>query len=51
LLSGGISWRASGVTKAATLARMGPAMAADPAFALLIGQLYDRAEAAGMLAR
>ncbi len=51
VLSGGISWRASGVTKAATLGRMGPAMAADPAFAVLIGQLYDRAEAAGMLAR
>jgi hypothetical protein len=29
----------------------GPAMAADPAFALPIGQLHDRAEAAGMLAR
>jgi putative hydrolase of HD superfamily len=50
VLSDGISWRAAGVTQAATLGRMGPAMAADPAFAALIGQLYEKAEAAGMLA-
>lgn len=44
VLSGGQAWRDHGVTRAATAPRMEPAMAVDPAFASLIGRLYDRAE-------
>ena len=44
VLSGGLAWREHGVGAAATLPRMGKAMAVDPVFASLIGQLYDRAE-------
>lgn len=44
VLSGGQAWREHGVTRADTLPRMAPAMAVDPAFAVLIGRLYDRAE-------
>lgn len=51
VLSGGYAWMSNGVTRADTEARMGPAMAADPIFATLIGRLYEQAEAAGMLAR
>ena len=49
VLSGGQAWREGGVTRAQTLERMGPAIAADPAFAALIGRLYARAEADGLL--
>ena len=49
LLSGGQAWREAGVTRARTEPRMHPAMAVDPAFATLIGLLYDRATAAGHL--
>lgn len=49
VLSGGQAWREHGVTRADTLPRMGPAMAVDPAFATLIGRLYDRAEDAALL--
>ncbi|WP_137126554.1 HD family hydrolase [Roseomonas sp. HF4] len=44
VLSGGQAWKEHGVTRADTLPRMAPAMDADPAFAALIGRLYDRAE-------
>lgn len=49
VLSGGIAWREHGVTRTDTAPRMGPAIAVDPAFATLIGRLYDRAEAGGLL--
>lgn len=49
VLSGGLAWQAHGVTYADTLPRMGPAMAVDPAFAAVIGALYARAAAGGML--
>jgi putative hydrolase of HD superfamily len=49
VLSGGQAWREHGVTRADTLPRMGPAMAVDPAFAALIGRLYDQAEDAALL--
>jgi putative hydrolase of HD superfamily len=50
VLSGGLSWREHGVTRAETAPRMDPARAVDPAFAALIDVLYARADAAGMLA-
>ena len=37
------------MTRADTAPRMGPAMAVDPAFATLIGALYERARTGGML--
>ena len=49
VLSGGQAWREHGVTRADTLPRMTPAMEVDPAFATLIGRLYDRAEALRLL--
>lgn len=49
VLSQGVAWRAHGVTRADTAPRMGPAMAVDPAFATLIGAMYERASAGGML--
>lgn len=49
VLSGGIAWREHGVTRADTAPRMDPAMAVDPVFAMLIGRLYDRAEAGRLL--
>jgi len=49
VLSQGVSWRAHGVTRADTTPRMHPAMAVDPAFATLIGALYERARTGGML--
>lgn len=49
VLSGGQAWREHGVTRADTAPRMDPAMAVDPAFATLIGRLYDRAEEARLL--
>lgn len=49
VLSGGVAWREHGVTRADTAPRMGPAMSVAPAFAALIGALYDRAEAARLL--
>ncbi|MFC7473321.1 HD domain-containing protein [Dankookia sp. GCM10030260] len=49
VLSQGASWQAHGVTRADTAPRMDPAMAVDPAFATLIGALYERARAGGML--
>jgi putative hydrolase of HD superfamily len=49
VLSGGLAWRENGVTLADTLPRMQPAMQVDPAFATLIGALYDRARQGGML--
>ena len=45
----GRSWQAHGVTRADTAPRMDPAMAVDPAFATLIGALYERARTGGML--
>ncbi|MFZ4408100.1 MAG: HD domain-containing protein [Paracraurococcus sp.] len=47
VLSDGRAWREHGVTRADTAPRMDPAIAVDPAFATLIGALYDRAR--GML--
>ncbi|MDB5373890.1 MAG: phosphohydrolase [Belnapia sp.] len=49
ILSDGLAWREHGVTHAATLGRMQPAMAVDPVFASLIGQLYEKAAAGRML--
>ena len=49
VLSGGVAWREHGVTRADTTPRMAPAMAVDPAFATLIGTLYERARAGRML--
>ncbi|MCB4820521.1 HD domain-containing protein [Roseicella aerolata] len=49
VLSEGLAWKEHGVTRADTAPRMQPAMAADPAFAALIGALYARAAAGGML--
>jgi putative hydrolase of HD superfamily len=49
VLSCGIAWREHGVTRADTAPRMDPAIAVDPAFATLIGRLYERAEASGLL--
>ena len=49
VLSGGQAWRENGVTRADTLPRMTPAMEVHPAFAVLIGRLYDRAEEARLL--
>ena len=49
VLSEGRAWREHGVTRADTAPRMDPAIAVDPAFATLIGALYDRARAGGML--
>ncbi len=47
VLSDGRAWREHGVTRADTAPRMDPAIAVDPAFATLIGALYERAR--GML--
>jgi len=47
VLSDGRAWREHGVRRADTAPRMDPAIAVDPAFATLIGALYDRAR--GML--
>ncbi len=49
VLSGGLAWKEHGVTVADTLPRMTPAMQVDPAFAALIGRLYDRAAEGGLL--
>lgn len=49
VLSGGLAWRQHGVTRADTRPRMDPARAVDPAFDALIGALYARAAAGGML--
>ena len=49
VLSGGLGWREHGVRRADTLPRMDPARAVDPAFDALIGALYARATAGGML--
>lgn len=49
VLSGGIAWREHGVTRADTAPRMDPAIDVDPVFAMLIGRLYERAEAGGLL--
>jgi putative hydrolase of HD superfamily len=49
VLSGGLAWREHGVRRADTTPRMSPAMAVDPAFGTLIGTLYARAAAGGML--
>jgi len=49
VLSGGQAWLEHGVTRADTLPRMTPAMQAAPAFAALIGRLYERAEADRLL--
>ncbi|MBK1657117.1 HD domain-containing protein [Paracraurococcus ruber] len=48
VLSGGRAWRDHGVALADTRPRMAPAEAVDPAFAALIGALYDRARQGGM---
>lgn len=49
VMSGGIAWKEHGVTRADTLPRMTPAMQVDPAFAVLISRLYERAEAERLL--
>jgi putative hydrolase of HD superfamily len=49
VLSDGVAWREHGVTRADTAPRMDPAIAVDPAFATLIGRLYERAEAGRLL--
>lgn len=49
ILSDGRAWREHGVRRADTAPRMDPAIAVDPAFAHLIGVLYERARAGGML--
>jgi putative hydrolase of HD superfamily len=49
ILSEGLAWKEHGVTRADTAPRMQPAMAVDPAFGALIGALYARAAAGGML--
>jgi putative hydrolase of HD superfamily len=49
ILSAGEAWRAAGVTRAMTLARMDAARTVDPVFEALIATLYARAEAGGML--
>jgi len=49
ILGAGIAWREGGVTKADTLKRMAPAIAADPIFAALVAAGHARAAAEGLL--
>lgn len=49
VLSDGRGWKEHGVRRADTAPRMDPARAVDPVFERLIGMLYARAAAGGML--
>ncbi|MBE9606379.1 HD domain-containing protein [Acetobacteraceae bacterium H6797] len=48
VISGAEAWKAAGITRAQSLRRMQPAIDAGPAFATLINELYDMAEADGL---
>lgn len=50
IISGAEAWKAAGITRRQSLRRMTPAIEAGPAFATLIGALYEMAEADGLFA-